>query len=283
MNPGCFAFSNQDGQSLFGRAWVSPEKPAKGLVYLFHDLGEHSGRYDSLGKIFTKAGYHLASFDMRGHGLSEGPRGHAPSLAHLIADCQLFFAETARYLRADLPNFLYGQGLGGNLVIHYGLQHPEEISGAIVTSPTLKSALFQQKSRITWIQILSSTLPRFNFRNRLETDALSRNATIVKAYQDDVYNHGKLSARLGWVLHESSQTALENAARWAMPLLLMHGTADRIASYEASQNFAKKVGHQAKFILWEGYYHELHNDWGSDQVTEQIILWLDQHAQVEIS
>lgn len=283
MNPGCLTFSNKDGQSLFGRAWVSPNKPAKGMVFLFHDLGEHSGRYDSLGKIFTKTGYHLASFDLRGHGLSEGPRGHAPSLFHLMADCQLFLAETARYLRADLPKFLYGHGMGGNLVVHYGLQHPEDISGAIVTSPALKSALIQHNSRITWTRILASTLPRLTLRSRLETDALSRNAAIVKAYQNDVYIHDKISAGMGWVLHESGLTALENAARWSIPLLLMHGTADRISSCEASQGFAKKAGHQVDFIPWNGYFHELHNDLGSELVIERMIVWLDQHSQAVIS
>lgn len=283
MNPGSFTFSNQDGQSLFGRAWASPEKLAKGVVYLFHDLGEHTGRYDSLEKILAQAGYHLAGFDLRGHGLSQGPRGHAPSLSHLLADCQLFITETARYFRADLPRFLFGHGMGGNLVIHNGLQHPEDISGAIVTSPALKLARFQHKTRITLIRILASTLPQLTLTRRLETVALSQNPAIVKAYQDDVFNHDKFSARMGWILHESGLTALESAARWSLPLLLMHGTDDCISSFESSQNFAMQAGNQVEFVPWNGFYHDLLNDFGSDQVIKRMITWLDQRTQSVIS
>lgn len=275
MNPGSFTFSTMNGLSVFGRAWVSPVKKPKGIVYLAHDLGEHSGRYDPVGKTLTKAGYHLAGFDLRGHGLSEGRRGHSPGFSHLIEDIHLFVAETEKYLDTALPKFFYGQGLGGNLVIHYGIHNPSGFCGAIVTSPALKTSLPQPKVKHNFLRFIAKLTPRLTLKSGLDPDALSRNATIVKAYQSDVYNHDKLSARLGLDLVESGRTALEDAHQWSVPLLLMHGTADQIASDEASQEFARKAGDHVEFVRWKGYYHELHNDLGSEIVIEKMIEWMD--------
>lgn len=277
MKPVNYSFSSQDGLSLFARAWVSPLQNPKGIVYLVHGLGEHSGRYDHVGKALAEAGYHLAGFDLRGHGLSEGSRGHAPGLPHLIDDIHLFIDETSKHLGNHRPGFIYGHGLGGNLAIHFGLQKEIALNGAIVTSPAFKLTTPQSTAKIALAKIMAKLMPGLTLNNSMDSEALSRNEAIVKAYQKDVYVHNKVSARLGLDLLESGQMALENAHQWALPLLLMHGTADRITSCSASGEFAQKASHAVDLILWDGYYHELHNDLGSEEVIQTMIGWLDQN------
>ena len=94
-----FKFSTQDGLSLFGRIWRSPSKNIKGVVNLVHGIGEHSGRYAHIGKALNESGYHLAAFDLRGHGLSDGKRGFSPSLNHLMDDIDLFLHESQENLQ----------------------------------------------------------------------------------------------------------------------------------------------------------------------------------------
>ena len=273
MNPANFTFSSKDGLSLLGRAWVSQPKNPKGMVYLIHGLGEHTGRYDHIGKVFSKKGFHMVGFDLRGHGLSEGPRGHTPGLTNLFDDISIFIEESQRYLGNSIPNFLYGHSLGGNLVINYGLHNNLELQGVIVTSPALQLSNPQPSWKITLAKLMADKLPHFKMKNGLETKALSRDAAIVAAYENDVYVHDKISARLGLVLLESGWQALEKAEHWNIPLLLMHGTADRITSHKASEAFTQKAGDCVTFISWEDYYHELHNDIGSDQVIEKMVDW----------
>jgi acylglycerol lipase len=276
MNPGNFTFSTKDGQSLFGRAWVCTEISAKGIVHLIHDLGEHSGRYDHIAKKLTKAGYHLTSFDLRGHGLSAGPRGHAPGFDHLIDDIQRFSAEITKMLGNSLPKFYFGQGLGGNLVIHYGLQKQSGMDGAIITSPAFKAKRLPNLTKKGLFNLLNKAFPGRKFRRGFDPNALSRNAAVVKAYQTDVYNHRCVSARLGTDIFESGRSALLRAEEWSLPTLLMHGSDDQITSCTASQEFADKAGDNVDFICWEGFYHELHNDLGSEAVLKRITQWLNQ-------
>lgn len=121
-------------------------------------------------------------------------------------------------------------------------------------------------------------MPAFTLKNGLETEALSRNQAVVKAYRDDVYVHDKISAQLGMDLLISGQFALENSANWKLPLLLVHGSADRISSPEASEQFAQSANGQVTFHLFEDYYHEIHNDMGSEAFSELLISWLDQQT-----
>jgi alpha-beta hydrolase superfamily lysophospholipase len=68
---------------------------------------------------------------------------------------------------------------------------------------------------------------------------------------------------------------MAHADEWTLPLLLMHGTADRISSPKASETFAQKAGDAVTLKLWDGYYHEVHNDIGKDKVLGTMIDWLD--------
>jgi len=115
-----FEFKTFDGLSLFGQSW-QPEDRTRAVVCLIHGLGEHSGRYVHVADSLSQAGYTLISFDLRGHGKSEGLRGHTPSYEALMQDIS-FLLEAANKKFPQLPFFLYGYSLGGNLVLNYVLR-----------------------------------------------------------------------------------------------------------------------------------------------------------------
>jgi pimeloyl-ACP methyl ester carboxylesterase len=94
--------------------------------------------------------------------------------------------------------------------------------------------------------------------NGLDRDGLSRDPQVVAAYSADPLVHDRISARLGMDLLQTGQWALEHAAGFPLPLLLMHGSADRITSAAASQEFASRVSSDCTLKLWEGLYHETH-------------------------
>jgi acylglycerol lipase len=278
MNPDNFTFTSKDGISLFGRAWISTSTQPKGIVHLVHGLGEHSGRYDHVGKALANAGYHLTSFDLRGHGLSEGPRGHAPGLSYLMDDIRLFMDESSKHLGNSLPKFIYGHSLGGILVLNFGLQNHLECLGAIVTSPWIRTTVPPPSAKVALAKFMANVAPGFTLKTGLETDALSRNPAMVKAYRDDVYIHDFITARLGLDILESGRMALEKANTWEKPLLLMHGAADRITCAIASKEFAEKAGDPVEFVLWDKGFHELHNDYVTEKVISKMIHWLDKNV-----
>lgn len=277
MNHTSFNFQSKDRLNLFGRAWISQNPQPQGLLYLVHGLGEHSGRYADIADVFNQSGYHLLGFDLRGHGLSEGPRGHTPDYDHLLDDIQTFMQQSQEKFQFDLPEFLYGHSLGGNLALNFGLQRSPQLYGMIVTSPLLQTAFEPPKTKLFAARILSRIMPALTLKSELETEALSRDQAIVDAYKNDPYVHDKLSARLGFEMLQQGDKALENASHWKLPLLLMHGTGDRICSCPASEEFAQAAGESVDLVLWEDNYHELHNDLEKEKVISKMIQWLDKH------
>jgi len=278
MNHTHFNFSSNDGLTLFGRAWISLNANPKGGVYLVHGLGEHSGRYAHLADALNQAGYHLMGFDLRGHGLSKGKRGHTPDYDHMLDDIQVFIQESQNRFASGMPAFLYGHSLGGNLVINYGLRRSTaNLEGIIATAPVLKTAFEPPKVKLKAAKVMAKLMPAFTLKSGLEVDALARDQAVVEAYQSDPYVHDSLSARLGHDMLTHGLTAMETASQWSLPLLLMHGTADRITSHKASQEFAESAGDLVKLILWEDNFHEIHNDLEKEKVITSIIQWLDDH------
>ena len=274
-----FNFSTKDGLKLFGRVWHSDEKQPKGIIHLIHGLGEHSGRYDHIAKAMTKAGYHMIGFDLRGHGLSEGKRGHTPGFNTFLEDISIFLDESENILDASLPKFIYGHSLGGLLVLNYGLKHPEQLSGVIATDPAL--SLSFRPPQFMWFlaQVMANIVPTFSSNNALDVNALSRDAAVVKAYQDDVLVHDQISAKHVVDMLGNGEKLFARANEWSLPLLLMHGTEDHITSVDASKTFAEKAGSKVTFVPWEGYYHEIHNDIGKEKVIEKMVTWLDEQVE----
>ncbi len=102
--------------------------------------------------------------------------------------------------------------------------------------------------------------PTFSQASGLDTQALSRDPAVVRAYENDPLVHARVSARLFVSTYQAGLWALDHAAEFPLPLLLMHGTADRLTSVEASRQFARRGSGDCTFKLWEGFYHEIHNE-----------------------
>jgi len=265
-----------DGIQFYFQGW-QPETPPKAVVCLVHGLGEHSGRYAHVAAALNAAGYALFGFDLRGHGKSDGLRGHTPSYDTLLDDIgRLLDEAAARY--PGLPRFLYGQSLGGNLVLNCALRRKPAIAGVVATSPWLRLSSAPPAARMTLGRVMNRLLPAFVQSSGLDPTGLSRDPEVVRAYKVDPLVHDRLSARLGMAAIEAGEWALAHAAEFPLPLLLAHGSADKLTSATASAEFANKVPGDCTFKLWDGFYHETHNEPEKAEVLSFMIDWLQQHT-----
>lgn len=263
-----------DGLLLVGRCW-EPDGEPKAVVCLVHGLGEHCGRYAHVAAALNDAGYAVLASDERGHGRSEGKRGHIPSYDALMDDISLLLTQAAeRY--PGKPRFLYGHSLGGNEVLNYALRRRPDVAGVVSTSPGLRPGFKPPALQLAAGRLMNRLWPAFTMPNSLEVDAFCRDPAVIAAYQADPLNHDRLSARLGIGLLEAGEWALAHAAEFPVPLLLMHGTTDRLTSPAASVEFASRAPN-CTLQLWEGFYHETHNDPEKDQVIAFMVRWLDEH------
>jgi len=268
-----FKFKTFDRLQLFGQSW-QPEDQSRAVVCLIHGLGEHSGRYGHVADRLTQAGYSVFAFDLRGHGKSEGPRGHTPSYEALMQDIY-FLLEVANKQFPQLPSFLYGHSLGGNLVLNYVLRRQSHLKGVIATDPWLRLAFEPPCFKIILAQITNYIWPSFFQKNGLDTKVLSRDPEVVHAYENDPWVHDHISARMFIGIYQSGQWALENASEFSLPLLLMHGGEDKIISVTASHEFAITKTKNCTLKIWDGLYHEIHNEPEKEEVFKFLIDWID--------
>ena len=279
-----FAQQAPDGIQFYFQGW-QPETPPKAVVCLVHGLGEHSGRYAHVAAALNDAGYTLFGFDLRGHGRSGGPRGHTPTYETLMDDIGRLLAEaTQRY--PGRPQFLYGHSLGGNLVLNYALRRcsgqalrtETSIAGVVSTSPGLRVANPLPPFQVALAKVMNKLQPSMQMANGLALDGLARDPEVIRAYTSDPLVHNKISVRLALEMLQAGEWALAHAGEFPLPLLLVHGTADKLTSAPASQEFAAKVRGDCTLKLWEGFYHETHNEPEKAEVLDFMIDWLQKHT-----
>lgn len=270
---GLLEWKSSDGLKIVTRLW-QPVSQVNAVVCLLHGIGEHTGRFEHVGKAFGLQGIALIGSDWRGHGLSDGKRGYIPSINVVLDDIDLLILK-AKELYPGIQVFLYGQSLGGILALYYTLMRRPEISGVIVTSPALLSSLDKQPFKIAIAKVLGRYFPSLSLHSGLDPIELSRDHTIIDKYINDPLVHYHLTLGFGRILISIRKWMLLNSAEFPLPLLLMHGTNDTIAYVEGSKQFAREIKARCQLVLWEGALHELHNEPEKDKVIETIVNWIN--------
>jgi alpha-beta hydrolase superfamily lysophospholipase len=265
-----------DGIPLAVNKW-EPEGQVKGVICLVHGHGEHCGRYEHWVKMLANAGYAVFANDQRGHGKSGGKRGHTPSFNHFADDVEILVQEGIKAY-PDSPCFLYGHSLGGLIALYYLTQRRPKIAGAVITSPALKTAVEDQKIKRALAMILGALMPGGTMASGLEQEALSRDQAVVEAYRKDPLVHDIISFGLGRESLKAAEFIYANADQINIPLLLMHGTADRICYVSGSKELSDLIVDNCTLKLWPDCFHELHNELEKEEVFSALKQWLDQHA-----
>ncbi len=252
---------------------MSPGENLRAMVILVHGVGEHIRRYEGWAGLFTEAMIGMAGVDLPGHGCSDGKRGHIRSYAITDEMIDILLSE-CRKTFPGIPLFLYGHSLGGGIVLDYLIRKNPDVRGAIVTSPWLKLTFEPDRMKVRLAGIMKNVLPSFVQSSGLVVEHISRDAGVVEQYRKDPLVHGLISVALFHSAMSAASDTLKNASGLKKLLLLMHGTGDQICSHEGSREFAEKTP-LAEVRLWEGAYHELHNDYCRHEVFDTIRSWIE--------
>jgi len=180
----------------------------------------------------------------------------------------------------NIPRFLYGHSLGGLLVLAYAIQYGAGLKGVIATGPALRSSLQEQKGKIAMVRVLGSLVPAVTLPSGLDAATVSRDSVIVEAYRKDPLVHDRTSLGFGKAALNAIDLCFARAREFPAPLLIMHGTGDRITYFSGSEDFAKLVreaGRDVTLRLWDDLYHEIHNEPEKEDVFQFMIEWLDKH------
>lgn len=267
-----------DGVDLSLR-WAKAAKP-KGSVLVVHGIGEHGARYRNLEEALVPAGWNVFTYDHRGHGLSGGRRTHVAAFDQYADDLQRVYDEV-QSLAGEGKVFVFGHSMGGLIsTVWAGLRRPA-VWGAILSAPPYRIAVPVPKAKILAAKALSRVVPALALANEVDPSFLSRDPAVAKAYATDPLVIRTATVRWGAELLAAIDRVNARAQEVQVPYLLLHGTADKITHPEGSREFHARTASADKTLkLYEGYFHELHNEPAAERakVFSDVLAWLDARA-----
>ncbi len=270
-----------DGLRLFTRQWAANPKyiaengTPRGSILFVHGFGEHSGRYEHVAAFFVEAGFNCMAYDQRGHGNSEGKRGHTPAVENYFDDLQLVLNQ----MITDFENknvILWAHSMGGNVALNFLIRRkPKAVALAVVTSAWIQLA-FQPGAVMTALgKMMRNIYPSFSQDSKLDANTISTDPKVVEAYVNDPLVHSQISASAGMGLQDSASFLDAFSGEIQLPLLMMHGSKDRLISPDAALRFAKRVKGDVDFKMWEGLFHETQNEPNQREVFQFALGWLE--------
>ena len=242
---------------LYWQGWLPPSP--RGVLLLCHGLGEHAGRYGNVVDAVVPDGWAVYGLDLRGHGLSGGPRAHIERYADLLADVDVF-RRTVVDRHPDLPVVLLGHSMGGQIALAYALDHQDDLAGLVLSAPALAGDVVP-KPVVPLLRALGRVAPRLRPAG-IDVTKISKDPAVVAAYQSDrLVHHGKPTLALGLGVVGQFAVLPERARTLTLPLLLQHGSADALTDPAGTRLLADTAGSADKTVLWyDGLWHEIYNE-----------------------
>ncbi|MFM0378623.1 lysophospholipase [Paraburkholderia strydomiana] len=256
----------------------------RATVALIHGLAEHAGRYRALATRLNAAGVELMAIDLRGHGRAPGKRAYVDRFDDYLLDAQALL-DAAFQARPHAPLFLMGHSMGGAVAALYATERlgparddlGTRLSGLILSSPALAPGRDVPRWMLKLSQVISRVWPNFPAM-KIDAALLSRVPAVVDANRNDpLVHHGPIPARTGAELLLAMARIEAGRAALRLPLLVYHGTADKLTEPEGSRDFSEHAGSPDKTLrLYEGSFHETMNDLDGERVMSELIEWIDQ-------
>ena len=270
-----------DGIELFWRSWQA-DSPT-GVIVLVHGLADHSGRFEEIGQFLASNGWTVYACDLRGHGLSsdghQAGRVHVDHFSEYANDVKALIS-LAKQSHPGLPVIILGHSMGGLISLTYVLDNPEELDGAVLSSPALGAHPDVELPAILnlAVRLLVRIKPRLLFSSDLDTSSISRDPDVVRAYIDDPLVSNKVSARWYVEITKAIEDIQGRAAELKIPTLLMQSGDDRLVDPQAAPRWAKDAPKDLlKLVIWDELFHEMFNEPEKEKVYACVLEWLSRN------
>ena len=259
-----------DGTKLAYRSWSTPGTDITFAVV--HGLGEHAGRYARFAGGMARHGMATYALDLRGHGESEGQRGHVDSWSQWAEDVAAFVEHVEGVARREVVPV--GHSFGGAALLSTVLAGKlPNAKRFVVSSPALKLRLKAPAWKVAVAPLASKVVPRLAMDNEVDPAAVSRIQEVVEAYRADPLVHNRISSRMFIEWQSATVDILHRASQIKVPFLILAGAADPLIDPEGSRQLHGQAPAVSELHVLEGRYHEPFNDLGSDEVFQLIADW----------
>ncbi len=259
------------GLNLFVRSW-QPEPATKAVVAICHGFNAHSGYYQWAAERLAAKGFAVYAVDLRGRGRSDGERFYINTFSDYTDDVATLIA-LAKSREPGLPVFLLGHSAGGVASTTYALDHQDQLAGLICESFAFQ--VYAPDFALAALKGLSHLAPHAHVV-KLKNADFSRDPKAVEVMNDDplIAHEAEPTRTMGEMVLADERLKRE-FHMITLPVLIMHGTADKAAKPAGSQLFYDNAGSADKTLkLYEGHFHDLLNDLGKEEVTADISDWI---------
>jgi acylglycerol lipase len=268
------SFEGVEGVKIFTREWQPAGEP-RGVIVISHGLNAHSGLYEWAAQQFTSKGLAVYALDHRGRGRSEGERFYVKKFADWTQDLATFI-DIVKTREPGLPVFLLGHSAGGVIACGYALEHQDRIAGLVCEDFAYQVPVPDVVLTIT--KGISRVAPHAHVF-KLKNEDFSRDPAVVAALNADplIANESQPAETMA-ELARADELLKKGFPLITLPLLILHGTADKVTKPSGSKEFYERAGSGDKTLkLYEGHFHDLFADIGKQQVIADVQAWIDSH------
>lgn len=271
-------FNDTGNVRLFEQNWSYGSKQ-RGTVIIVHGLVDHSGYYAETASILARQGFNIYSFDLRGHGKSEGPRSYVDSFNDYLTDLEIYHKRVADSKPEDGPLYIFGHSMGGAIVTDYLLSKTRKVDGVILSGAALKVGKDVSALTVMLTPLFSKLTPKMKAL-KLDINYVSRNPDIIaEKKMDPLIDHEKIPVRTAAELLKTIKRIQPNMDRLTVPVLIMHGTADTWTNPDGSRElYSRSKSNDKSLKLYDGYYHEILSDPERMRVQNDMVEWLMSHS-----
>ncbi len=270
-------FISADRTEIYQQSWRSDLHP-QALIAIVHGYAEHSGRYQRIATDLVSAGFEVHSFDLRGHGKSDGDRCCVDSIDDYLTDLDLFLTQI-RQKSQHLAIFLLGHSLGGAIALRYTIEYQPNLQGLMLSAPFLG-----QRDRdipppmLKFVGSISRLLPKLP-TVAVDASFIARDPAVVRAYiEDPLVDRSRMPLRTLTEIFGNIRYIKAHQQAIELPILIMHGTNDGLAGVMHSQQLYQEIGSTDKSLkLYPDSYHEIFNEPERERALSDLIDWLMAH------
>ncbi len=260
-----------DNLNLFTKNYLI--ESAKANILIVHGLHEHCLRYQHVAAELNKIGLNVYTFDLRGHGQSEGPRVNVKSVDEYRNDLEIIYGQIPK----NIPFFILGHSMGGLIVADFVLAKKRpEIKGVVLSGAALEIGEDISPILIKMASLIGTWFPNLPTQ-KLNAEYISRDKAEVEKYMNDPLNYiGGMKAGLGLAVLNRIREIQPKFKELEYPILIMHGAADKITNPKGSQMLYNEATSKNKTLkYWDGALHEIFNETNKNEVIEYTKNWLE--------
>lgn len=249
---------------------VAAHGEPRGIVTIVHDAGDHGGRYEELAHVLAQKDFAVALPDLRGHGRSEGSRGHSNGLREVERDLEEIQNHLA-YRLPEAPKVLVGIGLGALYCANYALEKPGELAGLCLCAPLCEPTFTLPEAKKGLMGMFGKKVgPTSEGSIGWSAERLTGDAAEASRLAADDRRHDVITVRAASQASEAARKVRARLAEVSAPKLILIGDADDIAPAAAAEALG---GSDVK--RFAGQRHDLFHDTGKVDVQSALVSWLE--------